>query len=160
LLGLSVYVSWTISRMQGTHAAHSHPEHSEILHVAAALSSVAITYAGLAFLYKVVPNARVRFRYALFAAFAAGNRLGGRQVPLRLGLFTDGAGAPDLRLGRRAADHAHLDLHLLVHRAGGMQAVLRAGRVAQARAAPCTPGGGGPGNVRDPPHRGAPAAPP
>jgi len=72
LLGLSVYVSWTISRMQGTHAAHSHPEHSEILHVAAALSSVAITYAGLAFLYKVVPNARVRFRYALFAAFAAG----------------------------------------------------------------------------------------
>jgi membrane protein len=72
LLGLSVYVSWTISRMQGTHAAHSHPEHSEILHVAAALSSVAITYAGLAFLYKVVPNARVRFRYALLAAFVAG----------------------------------------------------------------------------------------
>jgi membrane protein len=72
LLGLSVYVSWTISRMQGTHAAHSHPEHSEILHVAAALSSVAITYAGLAFLYKVFPNARVRLRDALFAAFVAG----------------------------------------------------------------------------------------
>ena len=72
LLALSVYVSWTISRMQGTHAAHSHPEHSEILHVAAALSSVAITYAGLGFLYKVVPNARVRLRYALFAAFVAG----------------------------------------------------------------------------------------
>jgi membrane protein len=73
LLGLSVYVSWTISRMQGTHEAHSHPEHSEILHVATALSSVAITYVGLAFLYKVVPNARVRLRYALFAAFLAGS---------------------------------------------------------------------------------------
>jgi membrane protein len=71
-LSLSIYVTWTISRMQGTHAAHHHPEHSELLHAAAALSSVAITYAGLAFLYKVIPNARVRFRSALLAAFVAG----------------------------------------------------------------------------------------
>jgi len=33
---------------------------------------VTITYAGLAFLYKVLPNARVRLRSALIAAFAAG----------------------------------------------------------------------------------------
>ena len=38
----------------------------------AALSSVALTYVGLAFLYKVLPNARVRLRAALTAAFAAG----------------------------------------------------------------------------------------
>jgi membrane protein len=67
-----VYVTWIISRMQGIHAAHSDPNHSEVLHVLATLSSVAITYAGLAFLYKVVPNARVRLRSALIAAFVAG----------------------------------------------------------------------------------------
>ena len=68
-LSLSVYASWTISRMQ---AAHGHPGHSEVVHALAALSSVAITYAGLAFLYKVIPNARVRLRSALLAAFTAG----------------------------------------------------------------------------------------
>ena len=69
LLSLSLYVSWTISRQQ---AAHGHPGHSEVVHALAALSSVIITYAGLAFLYKVIPNARVRLRSALLAAFAAG----------------------------------------------------------------------------------------
>ncbi len=68
-LSLSVYVTWTISRMQDVHGAQNH---SEMLHVLAQLSSVAITYAGLAFLYKVIPNARVRLRSALVAAFAAG----------------------------------------------------------------------------------------
>ena len=72
-LSLSVYVSWTISRMQDTHGPHSHPNHSEVLHVLAALSSVAITYASLAFLYKVIPNARVRVRSALLAALIAGS---------------------------------------------------------------------------------------
>jgi membrane protein len=71
-LTLSVYVTWTISRMQGLHAAHSDFGHSELLHVLAAVSSVTITYAGLAFLYKVIPNARVRLRSALLAAFTAG----------------------------------------------------------------------------------------
>ena len=69
LLGLSIYATWGISRLQ---AAHGRPGHSEIVHALAALSSVAITYAGLAFLYKVIPNARVRMRSALAAAFAAG----------------------------------------------------------------------------------------
>ncbi len=68
-LTLSLYVSWTISRMQ---EAHGQSGHSEVLHAIAALSSVAITYAGLAFLYKVIPNARVRLRSALSAAFVAG----------------------------------------------------------------------------------------
>ncbi|HYY51685.1 MAG TPA: YihY/virulence factor BrkB family protein [Myxococcales bacterium] len=72
-LTLSVYVTWTISRMQETHGAHNHPNHSEVLHVLAALSSIAITYAALAFLYKVIPNARVRLRSALLAAFVAGS---------------------------------------------------------------------------------------
>ena len=72
-LSLSVYVSWTISRMQDTHGPHSYPNHSEVLHVLAALSSVAITYASLAFLYKVIPNARVRVRSALLAALIAGS---------------------------------------------------------------------------------------
>jgi membrane protein len=40
--------------------------------VLAQLSSVAITYVALAFLYKVIPNARVRLRSALVAAFVAG----------------------------------------------------------------------------------------
>jgi len=71
-LSLSIYVTWTISRMQDIHAAHNQPNHSELLHVLAALSSVAITYLGLAFLYKVIPNARVRLRSALLAAFVAG----------------------------------------------------------------------------------------
>src|SRR5207249_11904480 len=72
-LTLSIYVTWTISRMQETHGAHNHPNHSEVLHVLAALSSIAITYAALAFLYKVIPNARVRLRSALLAAFVAGS---------------------------------------------------------------------------------------
>ena len=59
--------------MQETHGAHNHPNHSEVLHVLAALSSIAITYAALAFLYKVIPNARVRLRSALLAAFVAGS---------------------------------------------------------------------------------------
>src|SRR5207237_1192150 len=58
--------------MQEAHAHHGQAGHSEVLHVLAALSSVAITYAGLAFLYKVLPNARVRLRSALTAAFVAG----------------------------------------------------------------------------------------
>ena len=69
---LSVYVTWIISRMQDVHAGHDHPAHNEFLHAVATLSSVAITYAGLAFLYKV-PNARVRVRSALVAAFVAGS---------------------------------------------------------------------------------------
>src|SRR5207245_6980124 len=32
-LSLSVYVSWTISRMQDTHGPHSYPNHSEVLPV-------------------------------------------------------------------------------------------------------------------------------
>jgi membrane protein len=72
-LSLSVYVSWTISRMQETHGPHDHPNHSEMLHVLASLSSVAITYAALAFLYKVIPNARVRISSALLGAFVAGS---------------------------------------------------------------------------------------
>ncbi|MGZ6141772.1 MAG: YhjD/YihY/BrkB family envelope integrity protein [Myxococcales bacterium] len=71
-LSLSIYVTWTISRMQDVHAGHNHPNHSELLHLVAALSSVAITYLGLAFLYKVIPNAHVRLRSALSAGFAAG----------------------------------------------------------------------------------------
>jgi len=59
--------------MQGVHGAHNQPQHSETLHALATLSSVAITYAGLAFLYKVIPNARVRVRSALLAAFVAGS---------------------------------------------------------------------------------------
>lgn len=69
LLSASIYVSWTISRMN---EAHGRAGHSELVHAVAALSSVAITYAGLSFLYKVIPNARVRLRSALSAGFAAG----------------------------------------------------------------------------------------
>jgi len=68
-LTLSVYVTWMIARM---HEAGARGQHSELLHVLAQLSSVAITYVALAFLYKVIPNARVRLRSALFAAFLAG----------------------------------------------------------------------------------------
>src|SRR5207245_7642667 len=59
LLSASLAVTWNIGQMQGAHGRHGHVGHSEVLHVLAALSSVAITYAGLAFLYKVLPNARV-----------------------------------------------------------------------------------------------------
>ena len=69
LLTASLYITLTITRMQ---EAHGQAGHSEALHALAALSSIAITYAGLAFLYKVIPNARVRLRSALSAAFAAG----------------------------------------------------------------------------------------
>jgi membrane protein len=69
LLSASIYVTVAISRMN---QAHGHPGHSEFVHAFAALSSVAITYAGLAVLYKVVPNVRVPARSALLAAFAAG----------------------------------------------------------------------------------------
>jgi membrane protein len=72
LLSASLAVTWQIGRMQEAHAHHGHAGHSEVLHVLAALSSVAITYVGLAFLYKVLPNARVRLRAALTGAFAAG----------------------------------------------------------------------------------------
>jgi len=90
-------VTFVISRMQGVHAAHSDPNHSEVLHFLATLSSVAITYAGLAFLYKVIPNARVRIRSALLAAFVAG-------TAWELAKFSSAgrprgcAGAPHLRL--------------------------------------------------------------
>ena len=65
----SIYVTWAISRMQ---QGHGHADHSEWVHALAALSSVAITYVGLAFLYKVLPNARVRLRWAVTAAFCSG----------------------------------------------------------------------------------------
>jgi len=68
-LAASVYVTLAISRMNH---AHGLAGHSEVVHALAALSSVVITYAGLCFLYKVVPNARVRFRSAVLAAFSAG----------------------------------------------------------------------------------------
>jgi membrane protein len=68
----STWASWKISQMQVGHAQRALHQHSEILHAFAALSSVAITYASLAFLYKVLPNARVRLRAALAASFAAG----------------------------------------------------------------------------------------
>jgi membrane protein len=68
-LAASVYVALAISRMNH---AHGQLGHSELVHAIAALSSVAITYAGLCFLYKVVPNARVRLRSAALAAFSAG----------------------------------------------------------------------------------------
>ena len=72
LLSASLAVTWKIGQMQGAHGRHGHVGHSEVLHVLAAVSSVTITYAGLAFLYKVLPNARVRLWSALITAFAAG----------------------------------------------------------------------------------------
>ncbi len=72
LLSASLYVTWQISQMQEYHHQHNADGHSEILHATAALSSILITYVGLAFLYKVLPNARVRLRSAAMAAFAAG----------------------------------------------------------------------------------------
>lgn len=71
LIAASTWASWKISQMQAGHH-HRASQHSEILHAFAAVSSVAITYASLAFLYKVLPNARVRLRAALAASFAAG----------------------------------------------------------------------------------------
>ena len=71
LLSASLAVTWKIGQMQDAHGRHGVVGHSEVLHVLAAVSSVTITYAGLAFLYKVLPNARVRLRSALIAAFAA-----------------------------------------------------------------------------------------
>jgi membrane protein len=68
-LTASVAVTWQITAIQ---AGHGHKGHSEIVHVLAALSSVLITYAALSFLYKVLPNARVRFRSALSAGLVAG----------------------------------------------------------------------------------------
>ena len=68
-LVLSIYVTWGISRLN---EAHGHAGHSEVMHALSVLSSIALTYAGLAFLYKVIPNARVRLRSALLAAFTAG----------------------------------------------------------------------------------------
>jgi membrane protein len=69
LLTASLYVTFAISRLR---AGHGQPGHSEVLHAIAALSSIAITYAGLGFLYKVLPNARVRLRSAIIAALTAG----------------------------------------------------------------------------------------
>src|SRR5438132_13343075 len=71
LLSASIAVTWKIGQLQEAHG-HGHAGHSEILHILAALSSVAITYAGFAFLYKVLPSARVRIRSAMSAAFVAG----------------------------------------------------------------------------------------
>ena len=72
MLAASLYVTWQIGEMQQYHHLHNADRHSEILHALAAVSSILITYAGLAFLYKVLPNARVRLRSAALAAFAAG----------------------------------------------------------------------------------------
>ena len=69
LLTASVAASWKLSQLSGQ---HGHLEHNELLHVLAAVSSVAVTYAGLTILYKVLPNARVRLRAALTAALVAG----------------------------------------------------------------------------------------
>jgi len=69
LLTASLWVTFRIPRLQ---APHGRAGHSEVLHALVTLSSVAITYAALAFLYKVIPNAHVRIRSALMAAFAAG----------------------------------------------------------------------------------------
>jgi membrane protein len=72
LLAGSLTASWRISLMQASHAQRALHQHSELIHALAALSSIAITYGSLAFLYKVLPNARVRLRSALLASFSAG----------------------------------------------------------------------------------------
>ncbi|GAC1347586.1 MAG: YihY/virulence factor BrkB family protein [Myxococcales bacterium] len=72
LIAGSTWASWRISQMQAGHAHRALHQHSELMHAVTAVSSVAITYATLAFLYKVLPNARVRLRAALVASFAAG----------------------------------------------------------------------------------------
>ncbi|MBS2025223.1 MAG: YihY family inner membrane protein, partial [Deltaproteobacteria bacterium] len=68
-LALSISLTFRISSQQ---SGHGHEGHSEILHVLTAVSAVAITYVSLGFLYKVLPNARVSFSAAAFAAFVAG----------------------------------------------------------------------------------------
>ncbi len=68
----SLALTWRISNLQTLHAAHAQAGHSELLHVLTALSAVAITYAALTLLYKVLPNAPVPMRTALTAAFVAG----------------------------------------------------------------------------------------
>jgi membrane protein len=70
-LTASVATTWQISALSGQHGHHE--QHSEVLHALAALSSVLITYAGLAILYKVMPNARVRLRSAIIAGVVAGS---------------------------------------------------------------------------------------
>ena len=72
LLAGSLGLTWRLSQLQTIHAAHSQPGHSEILHVLTELSAVAITYAALTLLYKVLPNARVPLRSAVTAGFVAG----------------------------------------------------------------------------------------
>ena len=72
MLSLSLYVTWKIGQMQEYHHLHDVAGHSEVLHALAAVSSILITYFGLGFLYKVLPNARVRLRSAAMAAFSAG----------------------------------------------------------------------------------------
>ena len=72
LLAGSLGLTWRISALQTLHSAHAQAGHSEILHALTALSSIAITYAALTLLYKVMPNARVPLRSAFGAAFVAG----------------------------------------------------------------------------------------
>ena len=72
LLAGSLGLTWRISSLQTIHAAHAQVGHSEVLHAFTALSSIAITYAALTLLYKVLPNARVPMRSAFGAAFVAG----------------------------------------------------------------------------------------
>lgn len=69
LLAASISLTLHISKLQSSHGAAGH---SEVLHVLTALSAVAITYALLALLYKVLPNAKVPLSAALGAAFLAG----------------------------------------------------------------------------------------
>jgi len=87
---------------------------------------------GWRFLYKVFPNARVRFRDALFAAFVAGSAW---EVAKFLFAWASSRMVQVHRIYGSVAVlpiTLNLDLHLLVHRAGRMPAVLLAGRIAQA----------------------------
>jgi len=68
----SLGLTWKISSLQKFHAAHAQAGHSEVLHFFTALSSIAITYAALMLLYKILPNARVPLTNAFGAAFIAG----------------------------------------------------------------------------------------
>jgi membrane protein len=71
MLAGSLALTWRISALQSGHG-HDEKGHSEVLHVLTALSSVAITYAALTLLYKVLPNAKVRIRAAILAALVSG----------------------------------------------------------------------------------------
>ena len=71
MLAGSLALTWKISALQSGHG-HDEKGHSELLHVITALSSVAVTYAALTLLYKVLPNARVRLRAAFSAALVSG----------------------------------------------------------------------------------------